>query len=322
MASDLLLLIVGLLVTFDAVAIFTLIFFERRDPESVLAWLFAVVTLPLVGFVLYLIFGFKYFKTRAFGLKSTGDRALLGRIQKGLEPGLPDGTGANIGRLDAYQDLARLLWADSAAFLTEGNQLDVFTTGPQKFDALFAAIASAKSHIHLEDYILRDDALGRRLLRALEGKAREGVEVRLLYDDLGNKIPRLHYRALTEAGGRVSGFYRALVPSVGFRLNYRNHRKIAVIDGTVGFIGGFNIGEEYPRARTPRPVAGHRGPDPGRGGAGVAAPVPPRLELCDQGGPDPREHVLRPVPPGGDRRSPDRQRGTRHDLEPPAGRST
>jgi cardiolipin synthase len=245
MASDLLLLIVGLLVTFDAVAIFTLIFFERRDPESVLAWLFAVVTLPLVGFVLYLIFGFKYFKTRAFGLKSTGDRALLGRIQKGLEPGLPDETGANIGRLDAYQDLARLLWADSAAFLTEGNQLDVFTTGPQKFDALFAAIASAKSHIHLEYYILRDDALGRRLLRALEGKAREGVEVRLLYDDLGNKIPRLHYRALTEAGGRVSGFYRALVPSVGFRLNYRNHRKIAVIDGTVGFIGGFNIGEEY-----------------------------------------------------------------------------
>jgi cardiolipin synthase A/B len=245
MLSELLWIIVGLLVAFDGVAIFTLIFFERRDPESVLAWLFAVVTLPVVGFVLYLVFGFKYFKTRAFGLKSTGDRALLGRIQKGLEPGVLDETESNIGHLDGYADLARLLWADSAAFLTEGNQVDIFTSGAQKFEALFAALETARAHIHLEYYILRDDALGHRLVRALEAKAREGVQVRLLYDDLGNKIPRRHFRALTEAGGRVSGFYRALVPSVGFRLNYRNHRKIAVIDGTVGFIGGFNVGDEY-----------------------------------------------------------------------------
>ncbi len=135
--------------------------------------------------------------------------------------------------------------ADSAAFLTTGNRVDVYTDGPTKFDALFEAIRGAKHHIHLEYYILRDDALGQRLLTLLEAKAREGVQVRLLYDDLGNKIPRLRYRTLTQAGGHVSGFYRALIPSVGFRLNYRNHRKIAVIDGAVGFIGGFNIGEEY-----------------------------------------------------------------------------
>jgi cardiolipin synthase A/B len=244
-ASDLLLLAIVLVVSFDAVAVFTLIFFERRDPESVVAWLFAVVTLPVVGFVLYLIFGFKYFKNRAFGLKSTGDRAILDRVRKGLEPGVPDETEHNLGELVDYPDLARLLWADSGAFLTEGNEVDVFTTGSQKFDALFAAIDAAKSHIHLEYYILRDDALGERLLTALESKAREGVEVRLLYDDLGNKISRLRYRKLVDAGGKVSGFYHALVPSVGFRINYRNHRKIAVIDGTVGFTGGFNIGEEY-----------------------------------------------------------------------------
>jgi cardiolipin synthase A/B len=243
--SELLLLVFGLVVTFDLVAIFTLIFFERRDPESVLAWLFAVVTLPVVGFVLYLVFGFKYFKTRAFGLKSTGDQAILSRVRKGLEPGVPDETEHNIGELVENPDLARLLWSDSAAFLTQGNQVDVFTSGSEKFEALFAAIAAAKAHIHLEYYILRDDALGRRLLLALEAKAREGVEVRLLYDDLGNKIPHRRYQGLRDAGGQVSGFYRALVPSVGFRINYRNHRKIVVIDGTVGFTGGFNIGEEY-----------------------------------------------------------------------------
>jgi cardiolipin synthase len=245
MLSDLLLLIVGLLVSFDVVAIFTLIFFERRDPESVLAWLFAVVTLPVVGFVLYLVFGFKYFKSRAFGLKSTGDQAILARVRQGLEPGVPDQTEHNIAQLPEYADLARLLWADSAAFLTVGNRVEVFTNGSDKFEALFQEIHAARSHIHLEYYLLRDDALGERLLQALEAKAREGVEVRLLYDDLGNEISRLRYRTLVQAGAKVSGFYRALLPSVGFRINYRNHRKIAVIDGTVGFTGGFNIGEEY-----------------------------------------------------------------------------
>ncbi|HXQ49268.1 MAG TPA: cardiolipin synthase [Thermoplasmata archaeon] len=245
MASDLLLLIVGLILLFDAIAVLTLIFFERRDPESILAWLFTVITLPIVGFVLYLIFGFKYFKTRAFGLKSTGDQATLDRVRKGLELGFLDETQANLGGLTAYQDLARLLWTDSAAFLSTGNKVEVFADGNAKFDALFQAIAGAKSHIHLEYYILRYDGLGRKLLEALEAKAREGVKVRILYDDLGNKIPRLRYRPLTALGGRVSGFYRAILPSFGFRINYRNHRKIAVIDGAVAFLGGFNVGDEY-----------------------------------------------------------------------------
>ena len=245
MASDLVLLIVGLLLAFDVVAIVTLVFFERRDPESVLAWLFAVITLPVAGFVLYLIFGFKYFKTRTFGLKSTGDKAILNRVRKGEALGVSEETEKALNELVPYPELARLLWADSGAFLTAGNQVEVYTNGNDKFEALFKAIKGAKNHIHLEYYILRDDELGERLLTALEEKAREGVQVRLLYDDLGNKIPRLRYRKLTNLGGRVSGFYRALIPSVGFRLNYRNHRKIVVIDGTIGFIGGFNIANEY-----------------------------------------------------------------------------
>jgi cardiolipin synthase len=244
-ASDLLLVLVGLLLAFDAIAIFTLIFFERRDPESVLAWLFTVVTLPIAGFVLYLLFGFKYFKTRTFGLKSTADQAILARVRQGLEVGVQDETEKNLGQLVALPDLARLLWADSGAFLTAGNRVDLYTSGKEKFDALLEAIRGARSHVHLEYYILRDDGLGERLLAALEAKAREGVEVRVLYDDLGNKVSRRRFRAFTATGARASGFYRALVPSVGFRLNYRNHRKIAVIDGAIGFIGGFNVGDEY-----------------------------------------------------------------------------
>ncbi|HEV8050765.1 MAG TPA: PLDc N-terminal domain-containing protein, partial [Thermoplasmata archaeon] len=106
--EDLLLLEIVILVTFDAIAVFTLIFFERRDPESVVAWLFAIITLPILGFVLYLVFGFKYFKSRAFGLKSTGDREILTRVRKGLEPGIPDETEHNLAEMTEYPDLARL----------------------------------------------------------------------------------------------------------------------------------------------------------------------------------------------------------------------
>jgi cardiolipin synthase A/B len=243
--SDLLLIVIGLLVTFDVVAVFTLIFFERRDPESVLAWLLTILALPVAGFVLYLVFGFKYFKTRAFGLKSTGDREILQRVRQGLETGLVDETEQHLAELTEFPDLARMLWSDSAAFLTAGNEVDVYTDGKEKFEALFAAIRSARSHIHLEYYILRNDSLGERLLVELEAKAREGVQVRLLYDDFGNEIPRLRLRRLTAVGAKVSGFYRAWVPSIGLRINYRNHRKIAVIDGSTAFVGGFNVGNEY-----------------------------------------------------------------------------
>jgi cardiolipin synthase A/B len=245
MLSDLILLVVGLLITFDVVAILTLVFFERRDPESVLSWLFTVITLPVAGFVLYLLFGFKYFKTRAFGIKSTGDEALVTRVRQGLELGFLVDTPQNLSELIGYPDLARLLIADGGASLSVGNTVDLYTDGNDKFEALFEAIRGAKSHIHLEYYIVRDDELGERLLTALEAKAREGVEVRLLYDDLGNKVSRLRYSKLAAAGGRSSGFYRALIPLFSLRLNYRNHRKIAVIDGTTGFVGGFNIANEY-----------------------------------------------------------------------------
>jgi cardiolipin synthase len=240
-----LLLLVWTVLTVDITTIVALIFFEQREPQSVLAWLLLILIFPIGGFVIYLLFGFKYFKTREFRLKATSDQEILNRVRKGQELGLPDETETYLGTLSSAPDLARMLWADSGASLAAGNQIDYYTTGQAKFEALFDAIDHAKKHIHLEYYILRNDALGERLVEALERKAREGVEVRLLYDDLGNSIPRLRYLKLTALGAKVSGFYRALIPSIGLRVNYRNHRKIAVIDGMIGFVGGFNVGTEY-----------------------------------------------------------------------------
>ncbi|MCI4330895.1 MAG: cardiolipin synthase [Thermoplasmata archaeon] len=245
MVSDLIFVVIVTILVADVSTVLALIFAGRRDPQSVLAWALLILAFPVGGFVLYLLFGFKYFKSREFRQKSSWDRTLLGRVLKGEELGVRDETGQNLASLESQPDLARMLWSESSAFLTAGNQVKLYIDGREKFDALFEAIDNAKQHIHLEYYLIRNDSLGERLVQALERKAAEGVEIRLLYDDLGNGIPRARYRKLTESGGHVSGFYRAWFPTVGLRVNYRNHRKIAVIDGTVGFVGGFNIGNEY-----------------------------------------------------------------------------
>src|SRR5690606_33154187 len=103
---------------------------------------------------------------------------------------------------------------------------------------------SAEHHIHLLYYIWRNDDLGRRLVRMLAAKAREGVQVRVLVDDVGSSaLPRSFWRELREAGGMAAAFFPSRVPYLNMRVNYRNHRKLAIIDGKVGFIGGFNVGD-------------------------------------------------------------------------------
>jgi len=224
----------------------SIVFLERRDPADVVPWLFVLVFFPVVGFVLYMIFGFQYFKQKQFRLKAHGDRRILDKVIAEQKLGIEvEKTRLKQPELDPFLDLARMLLVDNASFLTSQNEVEVFIDGERKFDALFEAIKNAKDHVHMEYYIIRNDELGRKLIAALVQKAKEGVEVRFLYDDLGNKMPKKYYRTLVSAGGKVSGFYKTLIPGLSLRVNYRNHRKIAIIDGTTGFLGGFNVGEEY-----------------------------------------------------------------------------
>ena len=137
-------------------------------------------------------------------------------------------------------DLAHM-HMNSGSWMTFNNEIDYFNNGKDKFDALIEDIRNAKKHIHLEYYIWRGDDLGRRLTEELAKKAAEGVEVRVLYDGIGNsRLPRHFFDKLHQAGG----FTAAFLPRFVVRLNYRNHRKLAIIDGEIGYIGGFNVGDE------------------------------------------------------------------------------
>jgi cardiolipin synthase len=219
------------------------IFFERRNPTATLAWLMALFFLPLIGFVLYLLLGQNYTRQRLFTLKEKDD-ATLKSIFEEQHRGLLEGQyRLSNPEAEQYRDVILALLQNSHAFLTGGNQVEIYTDGKEKFDALFTAIRNARHHIHLEYFIVNNDELGREVVHALAVKAKEGLRVRLLFDALGTRAgkgSRRAFQELTDAGGQIGVFF----PSI-YRVNYRNHRKIAVIDGRIGFIGGFNIGDEY-----------------------------------------------------------------------------
>jgi cardiolipin synthase len=232
--------IVLIIVIIQIFLVFVIIFDQRRNPTSTVGWILVLLLLPVLGFLLYLFFGQDWTKRRLFSLKAQDDQRLADEALfqiKELE------RIAHEHRGDLYErflSIARMLLESNQAIITNDNVLTIFTDGEAKFASLFDAIRAAKHHIHLEYYIIRDDPLSRELIQLLTMKAREGVEVRLLADSLGMKVKKKGLKEFEQAGGMHAVFFPRI-----FTLNYRNHRKIAVIDGTTGFIGGYNIGEEY-----------------------------------------------------------------------------
>ena len=142
--------------------------------------------------------------------------------------------------------MVQMLLYNNSAFLTTDNALTIYNDGKEKFDALIQDIENAQDYIHIQYYIFRNDTLGKRILQALEDKLEEGLEVKMLYDDMGSRSLTLKdFDDFRKKGGQVESFFPSKLPLINFRLNYRNHRKIVVIDGVIGYVGGFNVGNEY-----------------------------------------------------------------------------
>jgi cardiolipin synthase len=217
-----------------------IIFFERRNPNSALGWILVLLVLPIVGFFLYLFFGQNWTKRRLFSLKAEDDRLLNEAVMTQEKELRTFATGISDAQAERYLDTIRMFLENNHAILTTENEITLFTDGGEKFASLMEAIRNARHHIHLQYYIIRDDPLGKEVIQLLTSMAKKGVDVRLLYDGLGMKIRKKHLQEFEEAGGRHAAFFPRI-----FTINYRNHRKIAIIDGKTGFIGGYNIGDEY-----------------------------------------------------------------------------
>lgn len=224
---------------------FTVIFLERRNPTSTLAWILVLFLLPGAGAVLYLLLSQNYTRKKLFHLGNIelrNNSALLDRNNKRLQAGL---FRFNDPVIKNYQDLILLHQLHSKAIFSQDNSILVLTDGCDKFKELFDSILNAQDHIHLQYFIIKRDSLGKQLIEVLTRKANEGVKVKLLVDALGNRLKNSDLEPLRLAGGEIAKFFPSVLSYINLRLNYRNHRKLAIIDGKYGFVGGFNVGDEY-----------------------------------------------------------------------------
>lgn len=219
-------------------AVIVLVLSENRNPVKSMAWVLVLVLLPVLGLLIYFIFGRSL---KGMILISKSHLRELRRMSELPDPADPGDTLSHDSRqlISLANKLAR-------PHLFEGNEIDVFTTGYDKFEALKRDIRAAHDYIHLQYFIIENDKTGAELINLLMEKAREGVKVRVLYDYVGSfyMSPRL-LKQMREAGIEVHAFLELTLMTFAFRVNWRNHRKIVVIDGNVGYLGGMNIADRY-----------------------------------------------------------------------------
>ncbi len=231
--------IVPMIYLMDLVLMLALFVLERSNPSRALFWMMALLLLPVIGFVLYLFFGQSFYSKYAFRPKGTTDAIVDEMSQKGVE------AIENYGGTDGDSRMAKSINSAGGLFFTSDNNIDLYTDGNAKFDDFKEDLRNAKRFIHVEYYIIRKDALGNEIMDILTEKAREGVEVRLLVDAIGFNTGVKEKKRFKEAGGRLCMFHSMATCMLSPKKNNRNHRKLAVIDGEIGYIGGFNIGVEY-----------------------------------------------------------------------------
>ena len=224
--------------TFIVIIVMLKVLMDNREPSKTIAWVLVLWTLPLVGIVLYFFFGQNTRKEKLISQRSLDQLTKRSMLEFAEQ--------RNLHIPEEHRTLMQLFKNQSMALPFKDNEVEVFTNGYQFFPSLLREISRAKDHVHVEMFIFNDDALGYLIADALIDKAQQGVEVRVIYDDVACwKVQNSFWERLRDGGVEVHAFMPVKFPAFTSKVNYRNHRKLIVIDGKVGFIGGMNIATRY-----------------------------------------------------------------------------
>ena len=211
---------------------------ENRNPVKTIAWVVVLLFLPVIGIIFYFFFGQDFTKYRMISRKS------LKKLIQQSE--YADPTEQEKELPARALQLIRLNYTTNSAPFYANNAITIFTNGQEKFDRLKIELLAAQKYIHIQYYIFENDKLGNEISDILIEKAQAGVEVRLIYDDVGCwRVDNAFFERLSQAGVIVRPFMKVTFPRLANKINYRNHRKIVVIDGKTGFMGGMNIADRY-----------------------------------------------------------------------------
>ena len=228
------------LVAYSIIVIITMVrvLMDNRQPAKTMAWMLVLMFVPFLGIILYIFFGQNTRKERKIWQQSLDQltkRSMLEFVEQ-KDFNIPE----------EYRTISNLFMNQNLALPFKNNEVEIYTSGYDFFPSLLMEIGKAEHHIHIDTFIISDDPLGRIIADALIDKARQGIEVRLIYDDVGSwRTPNSFFMRMRNEGIEVYAFMPVRFPAFTSRVNYRNHRKICVIDGEVGFIGGMNIARRY-----------------------------------------------------------------------------
>ena len=219
---------------------------DNRQPAKTMAWILVLAFMPFVGIIFYIFFGQNTRKERHISDRSMDQltkRSMLEFVEQ-----------ENLHLPANNKPLMNLFTNQNWAFPFKDNRVDIFTDGYEFICSLLYNIGKAQHHIHLDTYIFEDDALGYLVADALIDKAEQGVEIRVIYDDVGCwKVKDAFFERMRDEGIDVHAFMPVRFPAFTSKVNYRNHRKLCVIDGKVGFIGGMNIAKRYVKGTGKQP---------------------------------------------------------------------
>ncbi len=222
------------------------IVYRRLDPVKSLSWIVVILLVPYLGLMVYLLFGQNFRKRKIFNRKGVRDERVRRLLANNQLKQLKTSTTYLPESIRSYKKLIILNLTGSRSILGTNSSIEVYFTGKEALDAMYRSIEEARQHIHLQSYIIEDDTTGKRFKELLIKKAQEGVEVRVIYDDVGCWALTSEYKSdLTKNGIELLNFSPVKILTPISKFNYRNHRKILITDGVEGYIGGVNIADRY-----------------------------------------------------------------------------
>lgn len=226
----------------NLLTIIYMVFKEKRSPNNIIAWMLILYIAPFIGFIIFLLVGRKMNKTNMFGIKNSKIKVLEEYnkiIKERTKLQLENSNFKNSDMVMALENIDYSPYRDD-------NEVCMYSDGKEFFDALLKSLSKAKKSINIQFYIFKNDDIGTKILNILEEKAKAGVEVRLLYDSVGSRLLNKDVlKSLRDVGGKTGEFFPSWLKFININMNFRNHRKIVVIDDKIGFVGGFNVGDEY-----------------------------------------------------------------------------
>jgi cardiolipin synthase len=231
-------------------AVFTVLL-KKINPTKTLSYIIVLLVFPFVGLIVYYLFGQEYRKSKIFNRKHVLNQSVVKQIQDELE--LDTRTIEDIDELlEEKSKLIRLLYNSEKSKLTVKNEIELIKNGDKKMQLLLEDLKNAKHHIHIEYFIIKDDSIGTTFLDVLCNKAKQGVSVKMVIDDVGSALSSKIKCKLKDNGVELYKFMPVLFSRFTGKMNYRDHRKIAIIDGKIGYVGGINISDNYVNSNNTR----------------------------------------------------------------------